>query len=66
MVRHLECFKTVRKGFLGMVAGLSSELALRDICGIASHTLLLSAMERGQGFAGRLACVLLSKLVWAK
>lgn len=65
-VRHLGCSKTVRKGFLGMVAGLSSGLALGDTCGTASHTLLLSAMERGLGFAGRLARVLLSKLVWVK
>lgn len=66
MVRHLGCSKTVRKGFLGVVAGVSSELALGDACGTASHTLLLSVMERGQGFAGRLACMLISKLVWVK
>lgn len=56
----------MRKGFLGVVAGVSSELALGDACGTASHTLLLSVMERGQGFAGRLACMLISKLVWVK
>lgn len=66
MVRHLGCSKTVRKGFLGVAAGLSSGLALGDTCGTASHTLLWSAMEREQGFAGRLACVLLSELVWVK
>lgn len=66
MVRHLGCSKTVRRGFLGMFAGLSSGLALWDTWGTGSHTLLLSAMERGQGFAGRLAHVLLSKLVWVE
>lgn len=30
MVRHLGCSKTVRRGFLGMFAGLSSGLALWD------------------------------------
>lgn len=56
----------MRKGFLGVVTGLSSGLVLGDAHGTASHTLLLSAMERGQGFAGRLACVLLYKLDWVK
>lgn len=66
MVRFLGCSTTMRKGFLGVVAGLSSGFVLGVAHGTASHTLLLSAMERGQGFAGRLACVLLCKLDWVK
>lgn len=43
LVRRFGCSKTVRKGFLGVAAGLSSGLAVGVTCGTARHTLVWSA-----------------------
>lgn len=64
----LRCSDTLRNlGSLGWL--LASHLGLHvlgDTCGTASPTLLWSVVKRGQGFASKLACVLLPRLLWVK